>query len=165
MRRIVFQLDDRPEVTGEVGLDNEGNLYLRGNVGQSIRLLQDTSNVGDYVPETSNLRNVLSMSVQNGGYAVLGKQVMTTLAFTLETPEGEVQVEFEVTVPIPVTFSGDASETAEVFSRSGSFGGGANPTWIVTPVPGTNRVNVNLLGNPFLIGEYKYQLGFCYQLP
>lgn len=164
MRRLVFTSDDG-EHTGEIGLDNEGNLYLRGAVGQSIRLLQETSSEGDYSPDASNLQNVASIAFENGGFAVLGKQVLVVLAFTKDVQDGFNQSEFEVSLPFPPAFTGDDSEAAAMFCQTGGPGAGKNPSFVVTPVAGTRRVNINILANEFLTGPFKYQLGFCYRIP
>lgn len=160
MRRIVFQLDDRPEVTGEVGLDNEGNLYLRGNVGGSIRLLQDTSNVGDYVPEASNLINLSSIVMHSGGYVVMGKQCFVTLLLTKTPVDDNEQNEFDVTLPFPPAFSGQDAEATAVFVNNNLSEGYLN---VAPNVDGT--VHVRFLGNPFYPGEKLHQVGFCYRIP
>lgn len=149
MRRIVFDLEDGR--TGEIGLDNDGNLYLRGAIGKGIRLLQD-SNSGDYTPETSGLYNIDSLEMLNAGYVIMGKQVMVVLAFIKDVPQAEEQSEFDVTLPFePVVDAG--TESFAMFGVSNAILDLA-----------TGKVKVQHLGNPFLAGVHQYQVGFCYRI-
>lgn len=151
MRRIVFQLDDNPDVKGEVGLDNEGNLYLRGAVGKGIRLLQD-SNEGDYTPVVDNFSNITSIEMQNAGYVIMGKQVLVVLAFIKDVPDGESQSEFDVSLPFPPVLDA-GTEAYAVFGITSA---------ILDLV--TGKVKMQALSNPFLAGSHPYQIGFIYRI-
>lgn len=148
MRRMVFT-SDNGEHTGEIGLDNEGNLYLVGAAGKSIRLLQD-SNEGDYAPTIDNFYNISSLELQNAGYSVLGKQVIVLLAFIKDVPDGDDQSEFDITLPFPPVT--DAGTKAMIMFGATS----------ATLDLATGKVRILAVSNPFVSGPNQYQLGFCY---
>lgn len=150
MRRIVFDLEDGR--TGEIGLDNDGNLYLRGAIGKGIRLLQD-SNSGDYTPEISNLYNIDSLEILNAAYVIMGKQVFVVLAFMKTVPDGEAQSEFDVSLPFePVVEVG--TEAIAMFGITSALLDLA-----------TGKVKMQALSNPFApAGPNQHQLGFCYRI-